>query len=521
MDVKFPFPENPEKWQAAYTADNAYYDTGSVSPAASFIGLAATVLALVYALVTLFNVLPMKQVLYLDPEFISNLNEPNLTSQIRQAFQNQKRTLSPLALIAVEQSGSKWMIIDGSTRYYIRNEPQNEQPNLKVYVNQNPLITLIEMLILVILAYFAFKRVRKIAIHRAGKFLQEFYLPPEEVDAVDIIKYRIGRRIKLPMPFSEWFPSIAQFKYILVQNGEIRNPNGWPAWMACNIGGPILLIVFDGSALYIERGNRFSRVVGPGISFLERYEKIKYALDLRPKSKTDSVSVWTKDGIFIKLTVCIEYRIGDPQNTKPHLLHPCDPVAVKKAIERYSLRWPDPTKEPGEFTWEDAVWGQVTGIIPDYIGSRFLDDLLVADRNGGQILAPEATSKIFESLNGATRGFGVYVTDFQIVSVELPPEVEQCYVEYWEAERQSRTVIMDGKAKAFDIRAREKIRAKAQHDLILAIADGLRKNESGQMNEALLLSLSEVLDHGLNDPYVRSLTANETLETLEKIKDMF
>ena len=41
------------------------------------------------------------------------------------------------------------------------------------------------------------------------------------------------------------------------------NEGEWPAWMVRNIGGPLSLTVLDGSALYIERGNRFSRVVGP------------------------------------------------------------------------------------------------------------------------------------------------------------------------------------------------------------------------------------------------------------------
>ncbi len=44
--------------------------------------------------------------------------------------------------------------------------------------------------------------------------------------------------------------------------------------------------------------------------------------------------------------------------------------------------------------------------------------------------------------------------------------------------------------------------------------------ENERFTEALLLSLSEILDHGLSDPYMRSFTAKETLETLEKLKDM-
>ena len=45
--------------------------------------------------------------------------------------------------------------------------------------------------------------------------------------------------------------------------------------------------------------------------------------------------------------------------------------------------------------------------------------------------------------------FGVYITDFQILSIKLPQEVEDYYVKYWEAERQNLATIMDGKARAF------------------------------------------------------------------------
>lgn len=516
MDAEFVFPADPDKWQSAYTADHAYYNAGPVARIAPLARIATVLIGLFYLIIS-FN-LPPLQLFVLDIGFISSLDAGQINESLREIFKEQGEPLDANAAIKVEQSGSAWVIDNVNAQYLICSD--RDTAHINVYKKRNGLVVLGIMLILSAGMYITYKWIKKAAFTITGKFFQEFYLPPESVDASEIIRYRLSRKIKLPMPFSELFPSISQFKYILVRDGEILKGDDWPAWMARNIGGPILLIVFDGSALYLERGNRFSRVVGPGVSFLERYETIKYALDLRAKSKTDSFTVWTKDGISIKFTVCIEYRIGNPQkiSTKPQLLHPYDPAAVKKSVERYSLRWPDPTKEPSEFTWEDAVWGQVTGIVPDYVGSRFLDDLLVADRNGGQILAPEATKALFESLNGATTGFGVHVTNFQIVSVEIPPEVEKHYVQYWEAERQSRAVIMDGKARAFDIRAHERIRAEAQHDLILAIADGLEKNKGHKYTEPLLLSLAGLLDGSLNDPLMRAYLARETLETLEQTK---
>ncbi|KAA0272121.1 MAG: hypothetical protein DCC59_07650 [Chloroflexi bacterium] len=441
-----------------------------------------------------------------------------ISEQDREVFASYGKPLGADAMVVVKQAGGQWIILDPGGRYLV----QNEQQSLRVYENRTWVTVLVVLGAAFFMAYLALKIANKSAFQRSTEFFREFYAPPEGILPDEIIGYRIGGRIKLPMPFSEWFPSISQFKYILVQNGDFLKKDEWPVWAARTLGGPILLIVFDGSALYLERGNRFSRVVGPGISFLERHETVKYAVDLRNKVKEAAehdISVWTKDGITVKLKARIAYRIGDPQKLKdtPNLIHPYDPEAVKKAIERHAFRWPDPKKEPEEFTWEDAVWGQVTGVVPGYIGKHFLDDLLIADREKGQILSPTVADDLFKDLNKATQGFGVHVLDFQILSIELPQPVQDHYVQYWEAEKQGHATRMTGLSKAFEIRAKEKAKADAQHDLILTIAGRLQKNKK-DFTEALLLSLSEVLDHGLSDPYMRSYIGKEAIETLEKIK---
>ena len=358
------------------------------------------------------------------------------------------------------------------------------------------------------------------ALKFASMFLAEFYNAPEGMELDKLIQYRLNGVPKLPPPLNIF----VQFQYILANNGEIIKSDKWPAWMSRFLGGPLLLIVFDGCALYLERGNRFSRVVGPGdkIPFLEWYETIKYIVDFRPKTHTDKFDVWTKDGIKLNLTVQIECRIGDPKKHAPtsKLVYPYDPVAIKQAIERYSVRWPERlTGEPSEFNWLHAAWGQVTGVVPNYIGSRVLDDLFVASRNNGQILSPDSMRDIFEKINEATHPFGVFVTDFQVLEVKLPKVVEKAQKDLWLAEKQGLSALIDGEAKAFSIRTREKARAEAQRDIIIAIADGLRKNEEGRFEEPLLLSLSGILDESLNEPLTRAYLAKETLDALEQLQN--
>ena len=76
MDEKFPFPTDPEKWQAAYTADNAYYDAKPISRRASLLGLLALITVLVYSIVYLFSWLPSTSYWFtLFPGFVSDLDK--------------------------------------------------------------------------------------------------------------------------------------------------------------------------------------------------------------------------------------------------------------------------------------------------------------------------------------------------------------------------------------------------------------------------------------------------------------
>lgn len=379
--------------------------------------------------------------------------------------------------------------------------------------------SLVAFLLSIIVAFLALQFVRSRAFQFAASFFADFHQPPEGIDPAVVIKYRLNGKFKLPQPFTPIF----QFKYLMARDAGIIKAGEWPAWTARNLGGPLVLVVFDGCALYLERGNRFSRVVGPGekIPFLEWYETVKYVVDLRPKVREDQVHVWTKDGIRVDLKIRVESRVGDPQKKDPDgkLIFPFDPLAVKKAIERYAVRWPKcPEGDPEEFTWTDAVWGQVMSVVPDYIGSRRLDDLFVALEKGGQILSPSSIVEIKFNLNEATKVFGVYLIDFQVTEVHIPEVIEQHQKEYWKAEKQGKATRIDGETKAYRIQQREGARAETQLELIRSIANGLKENRDGQFTEPVLLSLSGVIDKSLREPLTRAYLAKETLDTLEQLQ---
>jgi regulator of protease activity HflC (stomatin/prohibitin superfamily) len=378
-------------------------------------------------------------------------------------------------------------------------------------------LTIAIAVFIIISTLVIFAIMQRAAFVTAQTFFSEFYKTPSGVSANEIIGYRLQGRSKLPDRLS----MLSQFKYILIKDGEIAKSDKWPAWAAQNIGGPLMLIVFDGYALYLERGNRFSRIVGPGSAFLEWYETIKEVVDLRPKIVERNFDVWTKDGIKIKIFAKIECRIGDPTKKPPaaDLVFPYDPMAVKEAVERKSLRWPDRlTGEPGDFTWIDAAWGQVTGIVPGYIGGRWLDDLFMAERGNGQILSTDALTDIFTRHNKSTKAFGVYITDFQIQKIEFPKEVIEHQNKHWKTEKQGVTTRREGSTKASRILITEKERTDALRNLILTIATGLDRKDDEKFIESLLLSLPGFLDEGIKSPVLRAYVANQKLDTLDQLK---
>ena len=138
----------------------------------------------------------------------------------------------------------------------------------------------------------------------ANTLVKKIYLPSEEEYTLNLIK----NKLLMPRASSPGFlNSLTNFPYLIIQSVEGVGKNHWAYWF----GGPVLLIIYDGFAVYVERGNQFSRVLGAGLPppVLERYERIRTVVDLRPIEKERNIEAWTKAGIIVKATVKIKVQI--------------------------------------------------------------------------------------------------------------------------------------------------------------------------------------------------------------------
>jgi regulator of protease activity HflC (stomatin/prohibitin superfamily) len=346
----------------------------------------------------------------------------------------------------------------------------------------------------------------------AQKFV--FQLHAIDFDAEAEIKERIRHR------FWGW-NGFSFGNYLVIRSAKLESPTHWSTWL----GGPTFLIINDGFAAYLERSSCFSRVVGSGfpIPYLDARETIKTIVDLRPQVREADVNAWTNDGIKFTIKVRVEFQI-DPDSPQNHrnikLVYPCNREAVRKAVEFTAVRFRDGKLE--ESDWRDGTIGSINGLLAHHIYSFHFDELFMNNEGNGQILSTQVVQSLLEKANKHLReAAGVKVLGIQITDIAIPAEIRQQRLNVWGAKKDSLVSRIQGEAQAYKIRTNEEARARAQRDLIVAIAKSLGNVDAAHFpDEPLLMSLSGILDQGLGDPLVQTYMARGTLDALKKLKDL-
>ena len=410
-----------------------------------------------------------------------------------------------------------------------------------------------------------------VVFHSAENFLKTFYRP---LESIKLSKHIIARLIGSP-PLPPPFSGILNYSFVLINIVDVtagkfvlkNHPCHW-------LGGPALLIVLDGAGVYLQRGNQFSRALGPGIYLLERFETIKEIVDLRLHTMRSSqtgtppaIAGRTKDGIKIKFNVEISFRVlpasvklPETQNAQKteaereaeekYLIktpvNTGDLESIQKAVERTSVRL-RPDQGYVEAKWYDGVWGAVSGELAKYITKHYLDELLVFEREdigkpkahylsigsnqnaekksahnhkAGQLLSEQEGEKIRANLDESLQNTtGVTLTGLRIIDFHIPSEINKQRQKMLEVESLCRLKLIKGDAEAKQILIREKARIQAQQKLIANIAAGLSEVDSANFADAVLLSLSNVFSHNAEDTITSTYFAKDTFDILDQLRE--
>ena len=411
--------------------------------------------------------------------------------------------------------------------------------------------------------------------HVALDFFNAFYKPPEDTNSSSLIALRL--RGVLPLPKLLVALTKTQYPFVIINIKDVttekfkltEQPVFW-------LGGPALLVVMDGAGLYLQRGQEFSRTLGPGVHFLERFETVQDIVDLRPQTlRSGVIQGRSKDGIKIKFNVEVTFHIlraeikrkkdEDPAQ-QPHKKTPAereaeklylvgtivdsgDLSAIRKVVERTTVRR-IPAKGSDErkhvpAQWRDGVWGYISGDLAKYVTRHYLDELLIFEdvvenvrisdstnseparvnqpaplTPAGQLLSGQERERLRIEFDTSLRDrFGVTLTGLRIVEFDIPQEVYEQRLLLLDAERTSHIKRIEGHSIAENILTREKARTQGQQDLITSFADNMEGIDPAVFADSVLLSLSGILSQSKDDPMVSANMAKDTFETLKQLRD--
>jgi hypothetical protein len=221
--------------------------------------------------------------------------------------------------------------------------------------------------------------------------------------------------------------------HLVVDEGRIKSNPSDPMILA---GGPGILDVKKDSAAVTE-SPAGPRVYGPGkYAITDRQEKIKYAVDLRPQSRTDQTDAMTSDGVKIRLPFTVDFQIDARGNTpSPTQPFPFSPTAVLQATYDSTQIAPQ-----GPQGWYERIPAIISGALQDYIATQRLIDLITPtaavpnprQNLGRQALAGSraAASRIGAKLNN------VSVEPFTIPDENVRREFDGWRTKSWEADVQ-------------------------------------------------------------------------------------
>lgn len=362
-------------------------------------------------------------------------------------------------------------------------------------------------------------------LKQIDSFIRKFYQVTGNEKISNVIRNRLLGIPPLPPPFNK----IVLYPFVIIK-GPSLDKSHWACWL----GGPATLVIFEGFAAYLERDNGFSRVVGPGLPmpFLDRHERIREIIDLRPQIRDHIIQVWTKDGIQLKLTVKAEYQI-DTSSRSDKLILPAEQTAIKLAVESESLGG-NTDNNFYKLSWTDITWEILTESISSRILNYSIGELMFSSKTNlglktshedysvhfSQTISVKIIDTELENVKHALKNIGVKILNLQITSIELPKDILEICIKYLEHINQKKLAIRNGRIEADRIRARAEARAEAKRATLRTIIESLKETDKNYLTEQLLFSLSSILDQGLEDPVVRPWVTNEIFIILERIQKL-
>jgi regulator of protease activity HflC (stomatin/prohibitin superfamily) len=270
---------------------------------------------------------------------------------------------------------------------------------------------------------------------------------------------------------------------LIVQEGHIARGAGSTF---DRVGGPGLAVVYGDSAAVLEKGGRLTRVVGPGIHSLERFERFWEMIDLRSQRWPFTVSAMTKEGIPVDCQVDVTFKIDDRSTVgagagapppDPGVL-PFTRAAVFNAATSIWVRIRQPDHEEQLRRWTGrVVLSELEGAMRNILAEYRLDWLIMPSRPGQPHPRQDIREKLERKLEGVLRPgnpLGARLLRVELGRIDVKSEkVSTQWIEAWQSLWEQRTAesLAEGEA---DLVYMEATQVRAQAEMVLFLVESIR-----------------------------------------------
>ena len=283
-------------------------------------------------------------------------------------------------------------------------------------------------------------------------------------------------------------------------------------------GGPGNLVVYNDSAVVLERDGQLRRVVGAGFQKLDAFETTYGVVDLRPKRAVLTVEAMTAEGIRIDWDVEIQYQIDDggetPGEDAPY------PLSQDKVLQAATGRW---VMADGSavLDWEKRLTqGLVTGALRNILARKNLNDLVGLAEQSAPPARQAVQQELTSNVRRAASGLGAKVLDVRLDRFRVKDEVTQQWIENWQARWRRWSEEGLAKSQAAQTRLYEATKAEAQASLIASIGQALEDLASRDrvIPRVVLARLFSTLDRAAYHPSSRIFFPAEAMKALDTMR---
>lgn len=310
--------------------------------------------------------------------------------------------------------------------------------------------------------------------------------------------------------------------YLLIQEGRIAKDKDK---VLSRLGGPGNLVIYNDSAVVLERAGRITRVERSAFVPLGAFEKVYKVVDLRPKRKPYKVKAMSREGIPVTCEADISYRIrgGDlkPSEKLPY------PMLGREVLRAATCTWKCERRfsEDEELDWEELIiLAHTDGTLRSILARYPLDRLLGPPGWEENESHPrqEIREELEEALRAAVRELGAEILSVNLGDIEVDDEVTKQWIFAWKAEWERRCLERRAEGEAMYALQEEMAKAQVQARMILELIQALRSlSDAGALDARLrLMRVIAMLRHASLDPWTQTFLPASTTRTLTALQDM-